>query len=173
MPAKDEGSSSLAARMQYAFNELVPHNKALGLRVEATASGDVTMRLPYDRRLVGDPEHGTLHGGAITAMMDACCGLAVFMELDQPKPCATLDLRIDYLRRAQSGRDVLARAEVNRVTTHVAFVRALAFHQEDPSSPIAAAAGTFMIGASRPATARGSSWPPANRPPPGRHGASS
>jgi uncharacterized protein (TIGR00369 family) len=199
-------------RLRHAFDELVPHNKALGLRVELADDGEaVTMRLPYDPRLVGDPEHGTLHGGAITAMMDACCGLAVFLELDEPKPVATLDLRIDYLRRAAAGRDVLARAEVHRITTHVAFVRALAYHAPaaaeapadgtggadrdagdgeaeggDPTAAtgpaasstttsIAAAAGTFMIGAARPAApGPGTSWPPgvgsagSHRPPPGK-----
>ena len=75
---------------------------------------------------------------------DACSGASVFMKLQQNIPIATLDLRIDYMGPAEPGRDVLARAECYRVTTHVAFARAIAYH-DDESRPIATSASTFMI----------------------------
>ena len=62
--------------------------------------------LPYDDKLVGNPDTGVMHGGAITALLDACSGAAVFAALDEWVPIATLDLRIDYLRAAEVGRDV-------------------------------------------------------------------
>jgi uncharacterized protein (TIGR00369 family) len=102
-------------------------------------------KLPYASHLVGHPETGVLHGGAITALLDATCGAAVFAALPEIKPIATLDLRIDYLRPADAGRDVVARAHCYKVTRNVAFVRAMAFH-DDENDPIAAAAGTFMLG---------------------------
>jgi uncharacterized protein (TIGR00369 family) len=93
---------------------------------------------------VGNPATGVLHGGAITSLMDACCGAAVFMKLARPTPIATLDLRIDYLQPATPGLDVLARCECFRVSRNVAFVRGIA-HHDDPGEPIAAAAGAFML----------------------------
>jgi uncharacterized protein (TIGR00369 family) len=123
---------------------VVPHNKALGLAGEDAGRGFVVLRLPYDQRLVGNPETGVLHGGAITSLLDAAAGLAVFMALDEPTRVATLDLRIDYLGPGTPGRDVLARVDCIRLTHHVAFVRGLAYH-DDPAKPIASAAGSFMI----------------------------
>ena len=123
----------------------VPHNHALGMEVLEVANGVARFRLPWAEHLVGNPELGVLHGGPITALLDACCGAAVFAALTELKPIATLDLRIDYLKPAEARRDVQARAECYKVTRNVAFVRALAFHDRE-DEPIAAAAGTFMLG---------------------------
>jgi acyl-coenzyme A thioesterase PaaI-like protein len=43
------------------------------------------------------------------------------------------------------GKPVIAEAECYRITRSVAFTRAFA-HQGDPKDPVAAAAGTFMLG---------------------------
>ncbi len=141
------------AKLTRTFMEHVPHNRALGIRLESLGDGEAVMALPYDAKLVGNPTTGVLHGGAITAMMDACAGAAAFMSLPEPAPAATLDLRIDYLKPATPGRDVVARANCTKRTRNVAFVRCVAFH-DDPDDPIAAATGPFMLSTMiRPSTA--------------------
>ena len=125
------------------FTDAVPHNRALGIAIVDLAPGVAVFRLPYDARFVGNPDTGVLHGGAITAMLDACCGAAVFASLAGPQPIATLDLRIDYLRPATPHQDIFSRATCYRTTRNVAFTRALAYH-DDESDPIASATGTFM-----------------------------
>ncbi len=130
-------------RLDQGFTGAIPHNRALGLRFVDFDAGTATLLLPYDEKLVGNPETGVLHGGAVTSMLDAACGAAVFLKLGSPQPIATLDLRIDYLKSGSPGRDVLCRAECYKVTRHVAFVRGVAFHDE--GDPIASAAGTFII----------------------------
>jgi len=122
----------------------VPHNAALGLRLLDFEPGVATIELPYDPRLVGDPETGVLHGGVITTLIDSACGGAVMGALRKPRRVATLDLRIDYLRPAEPGRDVRCVATCYKVTRNVAFVRATADHG-DADQPIATAAGTFVI----------------------------
>jgi len=83
-----------------------------------------------------------IHGGAITALLDGASGAAVFATLTDFVPIATLDLRIDYLRPAEAGQDVHARATCYKLTNNVAFTRAVAYH-EDPEDPIAHSVGTF------------------------------
>ncbi|MSP60711.1 MAG: PaaI family thioesterase [Myxococcales bacterium] len=122
----------------------VPFNTALGMRVEGVAEGTATVLLPYRTELVGNPDTGGLHGGVITSLIDAGCGLAVVLKLMRATRIATLDLRIDYLRPATPPRDVRARCECHKVTRQIAFVRAVAYH-DDPGDAIASAAGTFMI----------------------------
>ena len=112
------------------------------------------MRLPYSERLVGNAALGVLHGGAITALMDASAGVAVFAKLLKPLRVATLDLRIDYLKPAEPGLDVVARAECVRTTRSVAFVQCAAYHPERESDLIAMATGTFMIFRKEPAKDR-------------------
>jgi uncharacterized protein (TIGR00369 family) len=122
----------------------IPFNVALGLSIEDAEEGVATLRLPYRADLVGNPETGVLHGGMMTATLDAACGMSVFLKIQKVARIATLDLRIDYLHPATPPHDVIARAECYRTTRDVAFVRALA-HHGDPADPIAAAAGTFAI----------------------------
>ena len=131
-------------RLARAFAASVPHNRALGIDIVEFDHGTVLFRLPYDLKLVGHPDTGTLHGGAITALLDGASGAAVFAALQDMVPIATLDLRIDYLRPAEAGHAVLARATCYKMTKSVAFTRAVAYH-DDPENSIAHSVGTFMV----------------------------
>lgn len=133
------------AFFQQLFSDTIPHNKALGLKVVAVARGLACMQLDWREELVGNPATGVIAGGPLTAMLDACCGMAVATMLRNPMPFATLDLRIDYAKPAVPRQPVIAEAECYRITQSVAFTRAFA-HQGDPKDPVAAAAGTFMLG---------------------------
>lgn len=124
--------------------EGIPLNRELAIELSDVWPGGGLMRLPYRGDLVGDPVNGVLAGGVITALLDGACGMAVMAALVRPAAVATLDLRIDYLRPATAGRDVIARAECYRLTRHVAFARALAYH-DSPEDPVASAAGAFML----------------------------
>ena len=115
---------------QSLFSDTIPHNKALGLKVVAVRRGFASMRLEWREELVGNPETGVLAGGPLTAMLDGCCGMSVATMLREPKPFATLDLRIDYARPATPGQAVIAEAECYRITNSVAFTRAFAHHGE-------------------------------------------
>ena len=127
------------------FVDGIPHNRALGMKVREFKRGEVIFELPYDAKLVGNPDTGVLHGGAITALLDACSGAAVFAALTEWKPIATLDLRIDYMRAAEPHRPILCRASCYKLARNVAFTRAVAYH-DDEVDPIATSMGTFMIG---------------------------
>lgn len=127
------------------FAKKVPHNNALGIEMIDFGDGEAWLRLPYSERIVGNPQTGVIHGGAITAAMDACCGASVFMKLMRPMPIATLDLRIDYLRPAEPQLDVIAHATCYKVTRSIAFVRCIAFHEKDEADLIASAAGSFIL----------------------------
>jgi uncharacterized protein (TIGR00369 family) len=133
------------ARLVRGFSENVPHNRALGIQIhDLSKAGGARLELPYDAKLVGNPETGVLHGGAITSLLDSCSGAAVFAALVYIAPIATLDLRIDYLKPATPGKSVIAHAHCYKLTKSVAFTRAIAYH-DDPGDPIASAAGTFML----------------------------
>ncbi len=136
---------ALLEKMNEGMHRYIPHNRELGLVAIdfRRESGEVWMRLPYAERLVGNPDDGVLHGGAITSMLDAACGMAVMVRLGVGAPIATLDLRIDYLKPAAAGRDVISHTECFKLTRHIAFVRGTA-HTGDESDPIASVAATFM-----------------------------
>ncbi|MBX3154980.1 MAG: PaaI family thioesterase [Deltaproteobacteria bacterium] len=134
----------LKLKLVKGFSRNVPHNRALGMKIVDMTPDTAVFELPWDEKLVGNPDTGTLHGGAITALLDGCSGAAVFAALTDLVPIATLDLRIDYLRPATPHQPVIARATCYKVTKNVAFTRAVAYH-DDPDDPIAHSVGTFMV----------------------------
>ena len=138
------------------FRDFIPHNKVLGFTIVQASfePSFVIARLPFDERLVGHPDSGLLHGGAVTTLLDAAGGAAVYVKIGNPTPIATLDLRIDYLKPAAGRIDVLSRAQCIKVTKNVAFVRMSAYH-DDPEDPIALGTATYMIGTKGQAVAPG------------------
>ena len=145
--------SAKPSRATLGFVDHIPHNHALGMKVLELERAQATFKLPYDEKLVGNPDTGVLHGGAITALIDACSGASVFAALTEWSPIATLDLRIDYLRAGDPGRDIICHASCYRLTRNVAFTRAIAYH-DDEADPIASSMGTFMLG-TKPGGPRG------------------
>jgi uncharacterized protein (TIGR00369 family) len=125
------------------FLEMIPHARALGIRLDGLGEGWAELSMAYDSRFVGDPRTGVIHGGAVSALMDTSGGTAV-LSLPGALGTATIDLRIDYMRPATPGQRITARAECYHVTRSVVFLRATAT-DEDAGRPVATATGAFTI----------------------------
>jgi uncharacterized protein (TIGR00369 family) len=136
------------ALMKDVLIEHVPHAKALGMTVVNAAPDEAWLSVPYDARLVGNPETGVIHGGVITSLLDNACGIAVQLALPERMSIATLDLRIDYMKPATPHLELVAHTHCYKVTTNIAFVRGTAYHT-DETDPIATCVGTFMLAANR------------------------
>lgn len=122
----------------------VPWANALGFELTGVEKRRAFARVAWREDLVGDPDSGVIHGGVLTALLDNLCGVSVSMALEEPKSMATLDLRIDYMRPAEKGRDILAEAECYHLTRNVAFTHAWAYH-DSREKVIATAAGAFAL----------------------------
>lgn len=139
--------------------DYVPHSAALGLVVVDAKPGQTWLKVPWNEKLVGNPASGVLHGGVITTVLDNSAGVSVATSLPDMRAIATLDLRIDYMKPATPGRDVIAWTHCYKVGRNVAFVRGAAYH-DDPNDPIATTAMTMMLGpAYGPAGGPGSAGP--------------
>ncbi len=136
-------SAAERAALARRFISVLPYSRTLGLRLVSLGEGTAEIALPWDDRLVGDPETGVIHGGAVSALLDTCSGTAVMAHPVRPQRTATLDLRIDYMRAAAPGQEIVARAECYHVTRTVAFVRATATDGGDRL--VASAHGAFTI----------------------------
>lgn len=138
----DAEAAARTSRFIQRFMDGVPHLKTLGITYRGHGDDWAELAMPHAGHLLVDDT--TLASGAIFSLMDSTAGFAVFARLGALGH-ATLDLRLDYLRGAAPGLDMIARAECYRTTRQVAFVRGIA-HQGDPTRPVANMAGTFMTG---------------------------
>ncbi|WP_292043551.1 MULTISPECIES: PaaI family thioesterase [unclassified Brevundimonas] len=120
------------------------HTHTLGFKLESVDGKKVRLRAPYKPEFVGDPLTGVLSGGLVSTLLDHVGGLSVWLALDQFQSIATLDLRVDYMRAAAPGRDLIAEAHCYRLNRTMAFVRAWAF-EDDPSDPVAASQAAYII----------------------------
>ena len=134
-------------RLVRQFMEAIPHAQALGILFENIGSGTAEMLMQYDKRFIGDPKTGVIHGGAVFALLDSCCGAAVLSHPEQKGLTATIDLRVDYMRPASPLQTLRARAQCYNITRSVAFVSAVALADND-DKPVATATGAFVTGKS-------------------------
>ena len=117
------------------FEEMIVFNQIIGLKVTSLKPTEVRGRIDMKRDLIGHFAFNRLHGGVISAGLDAMAGLAVMaaigarhmdeapmQRLHRFSKLGTIDLRIDYLRPGISERFEL-RAEVMRLGSRVASTR--------------------------------------------------
>ncbi|AZC29734.1 PaaI family thioesterase [Pseudomonas chlororaphis] len=125
------------------FLSALRHCQVLAMSVHSASKDGITLMLPYSPQIVGNPQTGVIHGGALTSLMDTACGMATLCVLPEFEVCPTLDLRVDYMHPAEPGKSVYGFAQCYRVTTDVIFTRGFAY-QDDPEHPVAHVVGTFM-----------------------------
>jgi uncharacterized protein (TIGR00369 family) len=142
-PSGYGGGEDAVARVN-AMIRFTPQAEALGVEVTKVEKGRAWGRVPYRAELVGDPDTGVIAGGVLTTFLDQLCGAAAILAMDEPAIVATIDLRIDYMRPAEPGRDVLAQAQCTKLGRTVAFVAATAY-ETSPDNPIARVSSAFAI----------------------------
>jgi uncharacterized protein (TIGR00369 family) len=121
-----------------------PYMKAIGAYYAGASEDGITMAMPWREDLVGDPETRVIASGVVTALLDNCCGMAVWDRINAFKPVATLDLRIDYMRPALPGHELKVTAKCYKLTRSIGFVRAFAY-ETSADDPVAAAQGAFIV----------------------------
>ena len=109
------------------FEKRISFNEVLGLRLQSIAAPAPSLRFDMKPELVGHFLYGRLHGGVISAVLDATAGLALMAAIADKHPAdtadqvlqrfarmGTIDLRVDFLRQGV-GKQFEASAEVTRL----------------------------------------------------------
>src|SRR3954449_10228734 len=76
-------------------------SEVLDLVAEADSRGGATARFVADDRHLN--AGGTVHGGAIAALVDSAMGMAVNVGVDENQRPVTVNLSINYLEGGQPG----------------------------------------------------------------------
>jgi uncharacterized protein (TIGR00369 family) len=137
------------------FEQKIVFNTVLGLKITAITPELVTARIDMRNELVGHYAYNRIHGGVISAGLDAMGGLAVMAAIgarhmdESPEQrlhrfakLGTIDLRIDYLRPG-IGEFFELRAEVLRLGSRVASTR-MGFHGPD-GKLLSTGSGAYIV----------------------------
>jgi uncharacterized protein (TIGR00369 family) len=133
--AVTEFEPEFVAGLTKIFEELIVFNQVLGLKITSIRPERVAARIAMRRELVGHFAYNRIHGGVISASLDAMGGLAVMaaigarhmdedpqQRLHRFSKLGTIDLRVDYLRPG-IGEHFDLSAEVMRLGSRVASTR--------------------------------------------------
>lgn len=132
------------AEMIRLMEQDIPFNVLLGVKVADIAPGRASLAVPYKDELLGDERRPALHGGVISALIDACGGLAVWTNFTIADRIATIDLRVDYLRPA--GKAVLtAVSRVRLLGNRVGNVQTSVYSGDDFDTPVAEGRSVYNI----------------------------
>ncbi|MCA9650529.1 MAG: thioesterase family protein [Myxococcales bacterium] len=132
------------------FEQGIPFNRFLGLRLELVERGRCVLRLPWRDELVGDASRPAVHGGVISTLLDTAGGGACFAMLDHIEDrLSTVDLRVDYLRPGPAA-DLWCTGHVVRVGNRVGVARMAVYAGAlpipgEPDHPVATGNGVYNI----------------------------
>jgi uncharacterized protein (TIGR00369 family) len=126
------------------FEQHIPFNQLVGFRLRAIEKGFARAEAPFRPELIGDPARPALHGGVISALIDACGGFAVWSEVSLKNRVSTIDLRVDYLAPG-TAEPLIAEARVVRLGNRVGVVDVRCTQPSAPDVVVATGKGVYNI----------------------------
>ena len=115
--------------------------QTVGICVEKAGDDSALSRLRPNRDLCW-PFEGQPHGGVLFILMDTTMAWAVLTGVDEGHNCATINLDIQYTRRA-TGQIFSCRARVVQKGGRIVYVRADIF--DDEERLVAIGQGSFRV----------------------------
>jgi len=107
----------------------------LGAELTVVGQGLVEIRLPFSSKLT--QQHGYLHAGAVTAVLDSACGYAALSLAPDDKDVLTVEFKQNLLAPA-AGEVLVARAQVKRAGKTLTVCTADAFAITDSREKLVA-----------------------------------
>ena len=119
--------------------------ETFGATLELVQAGEVHIAMPFSKSL--SQQHGFIHGGAITSIVDSACGYAALTKSPKDSEVVTAEFKVNLLRPA-IGKRFLAVGEVQNagklLTVCTGEVRAFNDDNDDSFKVIALMQATFV-----------------------------
>jgi uncharacterized protein (TIGR00369 family) len=118
-----EANEDMLARVRASFDRQGMMT-TLGVEVTAVERGKVVMSLGHDERLT--QQHGFLHAGAVTSVLDTACGYAAFSVMPPEAAVLTVSFTVNLMAPAAGERFTIT-GEVVRAGRTLVVCRGEAF----------------------------------------------
>jgi len=116
--------------------------RTLGARLARVEPGQVEIELPYRDDLT--QQHGFLHAGVVTAVLDSSCGYAALSLMPPGAGVLSVEFKVNLLAPAK-GELLIARGRVLRAGRTISVCQADAtMRSGSDETPVATMLGTMM-----------------------------
>lgn len=116
--------------------------RTFGARLTRVAPGEVDIELPYREDLT--QQHGFLHAGVVTAILDSACGYAAFSLMPPGAGVLSVEFKVNLLAPA-NGEVLMARARVLRAGRTISVCQAEGLMRSGgDETPVATMLATMM-----------------------------
>ncbi len=150
-----EEQAKLDHALRELFERMITFNQMLGVQVESVDPAAPRVRFDMRPELVGHFLYDRLHGGVISAVLDATGGLAVMCAIGEKHKdesaeqvmhrfarLGTIDLRVDFLRPG-NGQHFIATARVSRLGGRIGSTQMTL--ENETGTLIATASAAYVI----------------------------
>jgi len=151
MPDFEPQDPDFEARVRASFGRQTVMT-TIGARIERVVPGEVEISLPFRADLA--QQHGFLHAGIVTTIVDSACGYAALTLMPPGTGVLTVEYKANFLAPA-SGVRFLARGRVVKPgrTLTVATGEVVAVADDDTERPVVTMLATMMAIRERPGVA--------------------
>lgn len=125
-----------------------PLMSTIGARLSHVAEGEIDIRLPWRSDLT--QQHGFLHAGVVSSVLDSACGYAAFSLMPEGAGVLTIEFKVNLMAPAR-GQELIARGRVIRAGRTITVCQAEASMLADGAeTPVATMLATVMTVRDRP-----------------------
>lgn len=120
----------------------------LGCVLVRVQPGEVTLRLPFREELT--QQHGFLHAGIITTVIDSACGYAALSLMPEGSGVLSIEFKVNLLAPAK-GEAIVARGKVVKAGRTISVVNGEVHAVRDGQEHLCTTmVGTMMVVTGRP-----------------------
>ena len=132
-------------RNSFAAQQLM---KTIGARLARVDAGEIEIRMPFRPDLT--QQHGLLHAGVVTSVLDSACGYAALSLMPAGVGVLTVEFKTNLLAPAR-GEELIARGRVVRAGRTITVCQAeAAMLADEVEAPVATMLSTIMTVRDRP-----------------------
>ncbi|HVP68679.1 MAG TPA: PaaI family thioesterase [Anaeromyxobacteraceae bacterium] len=143
----DPPDPAFAARVRASFARQAVM-ATIGAAIEDVRPGGVDIRLPFRPELT--QQHGFLHAGVVTAILDNACGYAALTLMPAGAGVLSVEFKVNLLAPGE-GEAVVARGRVPRAGRNIVVCAGDAFARGGGAErPVATMLATMMVVRDRP-----------------------
>jgi len=141
MPKFEPRDPDFEAKVRESFGKQTAM-QTLGAAMGRVGPGKVEIEMPYRADLT--QQHGFIHGGIVTAIVDSACGYAAFSLSTPDTAVLTVEYKVNFVAPAKGDR-LVARGEVVRPGATITVCKGDVFAYDDGKEKLVASMLTTMM----------------------------